>query len=103
MTAAGSRRTGGEPSVKHVGVDAHKRFCRVCVKDRDGIILDEFNIPNGGGGFALLLDALDGEAKAVIESTGNPTGSPPLYTAPGGGGRQGAREPQDRGPQPRPG
>ena len=66
--------------MKYVGVDVHKKFCRVCVKDRDGIILDEFNIPNDRGGFTRLLDAVGGgEAKAVIESTGNFW--IPLYTA----------------------
>ncbi|MHA1363459.1 MAG: IS110 family transposase, partial [Candidatus Freyarchaeota archaeon] len=66
--------------MKYVGVDVHKKFCRVCLKDRDGVILDEFSIPNSRGGFALLLDAVgDGEAKAVIESTGNFW--VPLYTA----------------------
>ncbi len=81
--------------MKYVGVDVHKKFCRVCVKNRDGIILDEFSIPNDRGGFTRLLDAVGGgEAKAVIESTGNLW--IPLYTAPGGGGcGGGAREPQE--------
>ncbi len=66
--------------MKYVGVDVHKKFCRVCVKDRDGIILDEFSVPNDRGGFTRLLDAVGGgEAKAVIESTGNFW--IPLYTA----------------------
>jgi len=66
--------------VKYVGVDVHKKFCRVCVKNRDGIILDEFSVPNDRGGFTRLLDAVGGgEAKAVIESTGNFW--IPLYTA----------------------
>ncbi|MEX2704207.1 MAG: transposase [Candidatus Freyrarchaeum guaymaensis] len=66
--------------MKYVGVDVHKKFCRVCVKDRDGNILDEFSIPNDRGGFTRLLDAVGGgEAKAVIESTGNFW--IPLYTA----------------------
>ena len=52
--------------MKYVGVDVHKKFCRVCVKNRDGIILDEFSVPNDRGGFTRLLDAVGGgEAKAV--------------------------------------
>jgi len=69
--------------VKYVGVDVHKKFCRVCLKDRDGNILDEFNIPNSRGGFALLLDAISGRRRPSQESTGNLWA--PLYTTPGGG------------------
>lgn len=65
--------------MKYVSVDMHKKFCRACMKDRDGNILDELTFSNNRGGFALLLDALgDGKAKAVIESTGNLW--VPLYT-----------------------
>lgn len=66
--------------MKYVGVDMHKKFCQACVKDRDGNILDELTFSNSGGGFALLLDAVGGgEAKVVMESTGNLW--IPLYTA----------------------
>jgi len=86
--AVGSRRTGGEPSVTYIGVNAYKKFCRVCVKNSDEIILDEFNSPNSRSDFTLPLDAIGGmEAKAVTESTSNLW--VPLYTAFGEAGVQG--------------
>ncbi|MEX2704172.1 MAG: hypothetical protein Q6352_002750 [Candidatus Freyrarchaeum guaymaensis] len=81
--------------MKYVGVDVHKKFCRVCVKDRDGIILDEFSIPNDRGGFTCLLDAVGGgEAKAVTGEHRQLL-DPPLHRPRGGGCGGGAREPQE--------
>jgi len=77
MIVTGSRRTGGETSVKYTGINMH-RIYRVCVKNRGGIILNEFNLPNGRSGFILPLDTIgDEEAKALTESKSNLAHSTP--------------------------
>ena len=56
-----------------VGIDVHKKRCQVCLKDQKGKLIQELTIPNsieGAGQLARLLEGY-GEAKIVLESTGN--------------------------------
>jgi len=56
----------------YIGIDIHKKMCNACIKDREGNILRELKFPNKSTGTDKLLEAIKGgEAKAVIESTGN--------------------------------
>lgn len=56
----------------YIGIDVDKKLCHACIKDRDGNIIKELNFRNESSGFDTLLDCIKGgEARAVIESTGN--------------------------------
>ncbi|MEM3564423.1 MAG: transposase [Candidatus Jordarchaeaceae archaeon] len=58
--------------VLYIGIDVHKKFCYVCIMDREGNIIKEFKVPNDSYGVRTLLGIVGGRrAKAVIESTGN--------------------------------
>ncbi|MDF1539475.1 MAG: IS110 family transposase, partial [Candidatus Thorarchaeota archaeon] len=55
-----------------IGIDVHKVFCHVCIKDKNGLILGQMKLPNNRSGADRLLNLVDGRpAKAVVESTGN--------------------------------
>jgi transposase len=56
----------------YIGIDVHKRFCYACIKNKRGIILEEFKFLNNSKGFTRLLRAIGArQTKAVLESTGN--------------------------------
>jgi transposase len=60
--------------VKYVGIDVHKRMCQAAILDDEGELLDEIRFGNYPGGieeFALKLESLGDEVRAVVESTGN--------------------------------
>lgn len=57
--------------MRYIGIDIDKKLCHACIKDRDGNIIKELNFRNESSGFDILLDYKGGEARAVIESTGN--------------------------------
>ena len=57
----------------NVGIDIHKKRCQACLKDEKGRMIEELSFPRdeeGIGSFRRLLQN-HGEAKIVLESTGN--------------------------------
>jgi transposase len=62
-----------ESEVIYVGLDVHKRKCNSAVMDEQGRILDETTFTNTKEGLACLIERIKpyGEARAVLESTGN--------------------------------
>jgi transposase len=59
--------------VNSIGIDVGKKICRASIKDQHGRILDELSFSNDTAGIRLLLAAASsyGDARAVVESTGN--------------------------------
>ena len=57
----------------YVGIDAHKHKCRSALLAENGTILDELTFQNTTQGLSELIQRIQplGEAKAVLESTGN--------------------------------
>ena len=57
----------------YVGIDVHKRKCNSVLMDEQGRILDEPTFTNTQQGLLTLIERIKpyGEAKAVLESTGN--------------------------------
>jgi transposase len=57
----------------NVGIDVHKKRCQACLKDEKGRLVEELSIPNTTEGAEQLARMLTtyGEAKIVLESTGN--------------------------------
>jgi transposase len=57
----------------NVGIDVGKRFCQAALKAEDGRLLDELRFENTSLGIQELLAhiRIHGEARAVLESTGN--------------------------------
>jgi transposase len=57
----------------NVGIDVHKKRCQACLKDEKGKLVEELSIPNTTEGAEQLARMLTtyGEAKIVLESTGN--------------------------------
>jgi transposase len=56
----------------YVGVDVHKKVCNACIENGEGRVVEEPVFSNDSRGVEVLLEALrGGEAKAVLESTGN--------------------------------
>jgi transposase len=56
----------------YIGIDVHKKFCNACIKDKRGLVLEQFRFPNNSKGFDKVLEIInDRPAKAVVESTGN--------------------------------
>jgi len=57
----------------NVGIDVHKKRCQTCLKDEKGRLIEEFSVPNSIEGAVQLTKVLEGygEAKVVLESTGN--------------------------------
>ncbi len=56
-----------------VGIDVHKKRCQACLKDEKGRLIEELSFPRDQEGindFRMLLQN-HGEAKIVLESTGN--------------------------------
>lgn len=56
-----------------IGIDVGKKICRASIKDEHGRILYELSFSNDTAGIRLLLAAASshGDARAVVESTGN--------------------------------
>jgi len=50
------------------GVDAHKRYSRVVVKDETGSLLCRASLQNDVGSFQEFFSAIDGPTKAVLEA-----------------------------------
>src|SRR5512137_916205 len=50
------------------GVDAHKRYSRVVVKDEAGSVLCRASLQNDVGSFQSFFGAIDGPTKAVLEA-----------------------------------
>ena len=58
--------------MQHIGIDVGKRGLQVCMKDDQGIILEELSLSNDSFGANKIIDAVGGlPARAVIEATGN--------------------------------
>lgn len=57
----------------YVGIDVHKHKCRSALMTENGTILDELTFQNTIQGLSELIQRIQplGEAKAVLESTGN--------------------------------
>lgn len=57
----------------YVGIDVHKRVCRSALMTEKGVILDELTFENNSQGLSTLVERIQplGEARAVLESTGN--------------------------------
>jgi len=57
----------------NVGIDVHKKRCQACLKDEKGKLIEELSIPNTTEGAEQLARMVTtyGEAKIVLESTGN--------------------------------
>ena len=56
-----------------VGVDVHKKRCRACLKDEKGRLIEELSFQRDAEGIVDFRNLLQsyGEAKIVLESTGN--------------------------------
>ena len=56
-----------------IGIDVGKKICRASIKDEHGRILDELSFSNDAAGIGSLLSTASryGDARAVVESTGN--------------------------------
>jgi len=56
-----------------IGIDVGKKQCRASIKDQHGRIIDELSFSNDMAGIRLLLSTASshGDARAVVESTGN--------------------------------
>jgi transposase len=56
-----------------IGIDVGKKQCRASIKDQHGRILDELSFSNDIAGIRSLLSTASryGDARAVVESTGN--------------------------------
>jgi hypothetical protein len=50
------------------GVDAHKRYSRVVVKDETGSLLSRASLQNDVASFRGFFSAIDGPTKAVLEA-----------------------------------
>ncbi|MGD0422890.1 MAG: IS110 family transposase [Candidatus Bathyarchaeia archaeon] len=57
----------------YVGIDVHKHKCHSALMNENGTILDELTFQNTTQGLSELIQRIQplGEAKAVLESTGN--------------------------------
>jgi transposase len=57
----------------YVGIDIHKKRCQSALMDETGKILEQIPFTNTGDGVEYLIQRIKpyGEAKAVLESTGN--------------------------------
>jgi len=57
----------------YVGIDVHKKHCQSALMDESGKVLEQIPFRNTGDGLTYLIDRIKpyGEAKAVLESTGN--------------------------------
>lgn len=59
----------------NVGIDVGKRFCQAALKAADGTLLNELRFENTSRGVQELIKHITihggGEARAVLESTGN--------------------------------
>lgn len=57
----------------NVGIDVHKRRCQACLKDEKGHLIGEVSFPRDEEGIRSFRRLLEnhGEAKVVLESTGN--------------------------------
>ena len=57
----------------YVGIDVHKHKCHSALMNENGTILDEITFQNTTQGLSNLIQRIQplGEAKAVLESTGN--------------------------------
>jgi transposase len=57
----------------NVGIDIHKRRCQACIKDEKGRLIGEVSLPRDHDGITSFHRLLQnhGEAKVVLESTGN--------------------------------
>jgi len=57
----------------NVGIDIHKKRCQACLKDEKGRMIGEVSFPRDHDGIASFRRLLQnhGEAKIVLESTGN--------------------------------
>jgi len=57
----------------YVGIDIHKKNCQSVLVDESGKVLEQVPFRNTGNGLAYLIERIRpyGEAKAVLESTGN--------------------------------
>jgi len=63
----------GEKGMISVGVDVHKNRCRACLKDEKGRLIEELSFQRDAEGIVDFRNLLQtyGEAKIVLESTGN--------------------------------
>jgi len=51
----------------YIGIDVHKKFCYVCIMDKEGNIKKEFRIQKNKSGIKTLLSAIGNRrAKAVL-------------------------------------
>jgi transposase len=69
-----SKKEGDErEEMIYVGIDIHKRKCNSVLMDEQGRILDETAFTNTQEGLTTLIQRIKphGQAKAVLESTGN--------------------------------
>jgi len=75
LKASKPARKEGDDSKRmiNVGIDVHKKRCQACLKDEKGKLIQELSIPNSTQGAEQLARLLEsyGEAKIVLESTGN--------------------------------
>jgi transposase len=57
----------------NVGIDVHKRRCQACIKDEKGRLIGEVSFARDEEGIRSFHRLLQnhGEAKIVLESTGN--------------------------------
>jgi len=57
----------------NVGVDVHKKRCKACLKDEKGRMIEELSFQRSQEGIVDFRNLLQsyGEAKIVLESTGN--------------------------------
>jgi transposase len=62
-----------EYGMNSVGIDVGKKICRASIKDTHGAILGEFSFSNDSAGIESLIVNVKryGDARAVVESTGN--------------------------------
>jgi transposase len=53
----------------HVGVDIHKAYCQACIKNSEGLILEEFRFQNSIDGADQLTTTVKkhGDAKVALE------------------------------------
>ncbi len=73
FAAASQREKKEEERMIYVGIDVHKRRCHSALMTEKGDILDELTFENNSQGLSTLVERIQplGEAKAVLESTGN--------------------------------
>ena len=58
------------------GVDAHKRYSRVVVKDETGSLLSRASLQNDVASFRGFFSAIDGPTKAMLDGLRDETGLP---------------------------